>query len=198
MGSSIVFVIYLSFFGHLPLSFFCHWDYHFLVILDLVDISIVILVSSFCYFGVVFVSFWWGAEGGRAGQGANRNLHISRGIFIFCHFGVIFWSFWSRFFCHFGVILLPSWNHFLSFWWGAEGGRKDGAGHQTEICTFPEPLSFFVILVSFLCHFGGARREGGWGRAPDRNLHISRGIVIFFGVIFCHLVGCGTREGRAG
>ena len=51
-------------------------------------------------------------------------------------------------------------------------------------------LSFWIWLsltLSFVCHFGGAPREGGRGRAPRhcRNGHISRGIVIWcrFGVI---------------
>ena len=136
---------------------------------------------------------------------------------------IIFLSFWIwltlalSFWCRLFVILVS----FLCHFGGAR--REGGRGRApTEICTFPEAFSFFVILESFFGHFwsrffcqfwshsfailesffvilvGRGGREEGWGRAPDRNLHISRAIVIFLS-FWCHfcviLVGRGGREG---
>ena len=109
---------------------------------------------------VICLSFWWGTQGGRAGHGTEA---LSK------------WAHFPRH-CHlFGVVL-------VSFWW-CEGGRV------TEICTFPEALSLVCYFGVIFCHCGGARREGGRGKAPNRNLHISRGSVI------CWSSGGARKEG---
>ena len=169
-------IIFLSFWIWLTLalSFWCR--------------LFVILVSFLCHFG--------GArrEGGR-GRAPTEICTFPEAFSFFVILESFFGHFGVVFFCHFGVILLPSWNHFLSFWWGAEGGRKDGAGHQTEICTFPEPLSFFchfgVIFVSFWWGAEGGRV--GQGTRP-KFAHFPRHCDFFW----CHFLSFGGVRNEGG
>ena len=130
----------------------------------------VILVSLFCDFG----GAW--REEGRAGRGTRPNFAHFRGI-VGIFFFIILVSYFcnvGRVFCYSGVIQAkPKFAHlarhchllvilvsFLSFWWGAEGGRA-GQGTKLKFAYFPRHCHYIVISLSFGCQFRVARRNGG-------------------------------------
>ena len=76
----------------------------------------------------------------------------------------------------------------MSFLCHFGGARREGGRGRapTEICTFPEAFSFFVILESFFGHFGVVF------------FVILESFFCHLGIIFCHFGGARREGGRMG